>query len=634
VHVSEQLMVSRVEMRRRQPPVYVFEVHFPQSTDAGGHKAMWAIVEPLVLEYKELGHVVLMGDFNAHTKANGDKTEDTAGRRFLRKMATLGLHVVNNMAACSGTYTRIVYGSDGSETGTSIDYCCVSDGLVGRVKSLLLGPQLGSDHRLMTLRLAGIEAEAETTSTVWEVWRTELLPDWKKKKQTSDFVATYQQVFGRFIGNARTQIAAMEAVSVEARRIADIVEWSFQKALDEGSSIEMSTKLLGPKHTPMLNAAMRLLNGQRKTCEYNLKRVMANGASTGAERAQAVRLYRDAKAALFTATRKRKHDVSQRLFRQVEERQADSKLFWSHTKRVTAGLKAGISPPPLVRDSKGKVQSDPVEVLKAWRRFCAGIASSTPEEEGIYDDEYKEAVEARLEELREHQIHQPELDRPITSKEVFAAIRRMGMGKAPGVDGVLSSILKHAADAVGTNTFKGGNATVEALTLMFNYVFDKEVWPERWGSGVIFPLYKEDDRLEPGNYRPITLLSVVGKLFGLVVEKRLSDWSERTGAISDEQGGFRRARGTPDQIFLLREIITYRKEKGLATLVTYIDARKAYDTVWREGNYVRLFDLGVQGKMWRQIQAMGANMRSKVRLKAGETDWHDVLRGVAQGAVE
>ena len=68
--------------------------------------------------------------------------------------------------------------------------------------------------------------------------------------------------------------------------------------------------------------------------------------------------------------------------------------------------------------------------------------------------------------------------------------------------------------------------------------------------------------------------------------------------------------------------------------MTYIDARKAYDTVWREGNYVRLFDMGLQGKMWRQIQAMGERMKSKVRLEIGETEWHTVNRGVAQGAVE
>ena len=225
------------------------------------------------------------------------------------------------------------------------------------------------------------------------------------------------------------------------------------------------------------------------------------------------------------------------------------------------------------------------------------MADTTPEEEGIYDDEYKEEVEARLDGLRRLNIYQEELDGIITDKEIFDAIRKMKMGKVPGVDGILPSILRHAADAVGTNKMKQGNSVVAALSLLFNYVFHNEVWPERWGSGIIFPLYKQDSRLEPENYRPITLLSVIGKLFGLVIDKRISDWSERNGVISDEQGGFRQARGTPDQIFLLREILSSRKERGLPTLVTYIDAKKAYDTVWREGNYVRLFDNGMQGKM-------------------------------------
>ncbi len=203
--------------------------------------------------------------------------------------------------------------------------------------------------------------------------------------------------------------------------------------------------------------------------------------------------------------------------------------------------------------------------------------------------------------MRKLKLVQGGLDDAITEKEVFTAIRKLKLGKAPGVDGVLTSILKVAADAVGTNKLKQGNTVVEALTLMFNYVFSSGQWPERWGSGIIFPLYKEGSRLEPGNYRPITLLSCVGKLFGSILESRLSDWSETKGVIVDHQGGFRRHRGAPDQIFLLREILSSRKERGLPTLVTYVDCRKAYDTVWREGNFVRLFDAGVQGQMWRQI---------------------------------
>ena len=210
----------------------------------------------------------------------------------------------------------------------------------------------------------------------------------------------------------------------------------------------------------------------------------------------------------------------------------------------------------------------------------------------------------------------------------------MKAGKAPGMDGVLSTILREAAGAVGCSSLKPGNWTVRALTVMFNYVFKEEVWPERWQRGIISPLHKQDSRLEPGNYRPITLLSVVGKVFGSVIERRLSDWSEENRVIADEQGGFRRRRGTPDLIFILRETILMRRAQNLPTLATFVDARKAYDTVWREGNYVKLYNMGVRGKMWRQLQAMSSDPQSKVRLPFGETEWFRVARGVAQGAVE
>ena len=106
------------------------------------------------------------------------------------------------------------------------------------------------------------------------------------------------------------------------------------------------------------------------------------------------------------------------------------------------------------------------------------------------------------------------------------------------------------------------------------------------------------------------------------------------GTISDEQGGFRTHRGTVDQVFLLREMLASRRERGQATYTTFIDARKAYDTVWREYTYTRIHDSGVQGKLWRQLQVMHQGLRRKVRHPLGLTEEFDVERGVAQGAVE
>jgi len=262
------------------------------------------------------------------------------------------------------------------------------------------------------------------------------------------------------------------------------------------------------------------------------------------------------------------------------------------------------------------------------------MANGSQDEVAHYDEQFRQTLERQLAILRQVRLTQPEHDGAITEVEIFKALRKMKSGKAPGEDGVLSTILRQAADAVGTSKLKEDNWVVRAMAIMFNHIFDKEVWPERWQSGVVTPLYKQGSRLEPGNYRPITLLSVVGKVFGSIVEHRLSNWSERTHTMADEQGGFRRRRGAPDLIFSLRETVLMRKAQGLPTLVTFIDARKAYDTVWREGNYVKLHNMGARGKLWRQIQAMSSDPKSKIRLSVGDTEWVQVTRGVAQGAVE
>ena len=88
----------------------------------------------------------------------------------------------------------------------------------------------------------------------------------------------------------------------------------------------------------------------------------------------------------------------------------------------------------------------------------------------------------------------------------------------------------------------------------------------------------------------------MSKLFGSILENRLSNWSEQTLPLADEQGGFRRHRGTTELIFMLREIILDRKAHGLPTITTFIDARKAYDSVGERGILSTFTTLGSQVK--------------------------------------
>jgi len=85
-------------------------------------------------------------------------------------------------------------------------------------------------------------------------------------------------------------------------------------------------------------------------------------------------------------------------------------------------------------------------------------------------------------------------------------------------------------------------------------------------------LYKgEDQRTDPNSYRLLSMMSVVSKVFEKVLDNRIRVWGERTGVLSDLQGGFRTNRGTVDQLFILNEIVAHRRENGESTFLTFID---------------------------------------------------------------
>ena len=92
----------------------------------------------------------------------------------------------------------------------------------------------------------------------------------------------------------------------------------------------------------------------------------------------------------------------------------------------------------------------------------------------------------------------------------------------------------------------------------------------------------------------MTLLSVVGKTFSSILNKRLMEWVEENQVLAEEQGGFRTKRGCIEQIFVLKEVI--RMRRGKKTYCCFIDIKKADDIVWRDGLWQKMRELGVKGK--------------------------------------
>ena len=104
--------------------------------------------------------------------------------------------------------------------------------------------------------------------------------------------------------------------------------------------------------------------------------------------------------------------------------------------------------------------------------------------------------------------------------------------------------------------------------------------------------------MDPGNYRGITLLNVVGKLYTKIINTHLMIWLDTHSKLHTCQAGFRGGRSCVDHIYSLVQTIQGR----FATFLFFRDAAKALDTVWHDGLFHRLWNTGIRGKMWRIIR--------------------------------
>ena len=92
---------------------------------------------------------------------------------------------------------------------------------------------------------------------------------------------------------------------------------------------------------------------------------------------------------------------------------------------------------------------------------------------------------------------------------------------------------------------------------LFNLIFDSEESPESWTLGIITAIYKnKGDPNDPDNYRAISLVSSLGKLFTSILNSRLSNFSDETDLVTKSQAGFRAGYSTQDNIFILYSLIT------------------------------------------------------------------------------
>ena len=286
---------------------------------------------------------------------------------------------------------------------------------------------------------------------------------------------------------------------------------------------------------------------------------------------------------------------------EAESTARDNRRFFERLKK----FKRGFQPPStgILRSSNGTLLSDPHQILDRWKEYFEDLLNVPLPADPLPPVQPREDL--------------PD-EPPVSLEEVKAAVRKLKLRRACGVDEIPGELWRH-----------GGDSACEALHRLISKIWEAEELPDQWKEALIIPLHKKGDRKECGNYRGISLLCTAYKVLSYILLQRLLPLAEEV--LGEYQCGFRPNRGTIDQLFTLRQILEKKREYNGEVHNLFVDFRKAYDSVHREGLFNIMAEFGFPRKLIRMTEVCLTEVRSRVVINGEMSDAFAVNTGLRQG---
>ena len=214
------------------------------------------------------------------------------------------------------------------------------------------------------------------------------------------------------------------------------------------------------------------------------------------------------------------------------------------------------------------------------------------------------------------------LNKPIDMEELQNVIKKMKNKKAEGVDKIANDMIKYFPEKI-----------LKVVLCLFNKFLKSGEILNEWCEGLITPLYKENEKNNPDNYRGICISNALLKCLCLILNNRLKLFCHENELIASEQIGFREKSRTSDHIFTLKHLVTnhLNAKKGNKVFACFIDLRKAYDSINHKALFHKLRKYNINGNFLSLIQNLYQKTKCAVKVNGRRTDFFQYSKGVRQG---
>jgi len=514
---------------------------------------------------------ILLGDFNAHSDMWGDQRIDSAG--------SIIENLINSQNLCLLNDGSPTYLHPGNGAKTAIDLAMCSPSIFQDLKWSVMRDQHGSDHWPISIKLSLPYAPPNE-------------PRWILSKADWDS-------FGSLCALTITENISDECDD-PVEKISQLIIEAASQTIPKSSG--NSRRIRRPWFDDECKKVIRLRNAAQQRYEKHPCPHFGH-------------LYTKARAEARRIIKCKRKTSWQNYVSKLTSRTSSNQI-WNMVRKIS-----GKNLPQAVQHltaPNGECASDQKSIADCLAE-CIAYNSSTDHYSNHFQI-YKQSVESRGLSFQSDNL---EIYNEVFSLFELQKALQKCHHTAVGPDGIHYAFLQHLPMTV-----------LNILLDIFNSIWLGETFPNCWRQATIIPVPKPGkDPSVPNNYRPIALTSCLCKTMERMVNSRLVWYLESQNLLTVHQSGFRQNRSTLDHLVSLETFIRDSFVQGDHVFTIFFDLEKAYDTTWKHGILVDLFNMDLRGRLPTFISNFLSNREFRVRVGSTFSDPQPQEMGVPQGSI-
>ncbi len=209
----------------------------------------------------------------------------------------------------------------------------------------------------------------------------------------------------------------------------------------------------------------------------------------------------------------------------------------------------------------------------------------------------------------------------VTETDVSKLLYTIKTNKATGHDRISAKLLKDGADVIA-----------KSLSTIFNKSILSGSFPDDMKIAIVSPICKSDCKSKPTNYRPVSVLSAVAKIFEKLISHQLSNYLESNKILVNQQSGFRKKHSTETSLLSVTNEWYLNMNNGYLYGVVFLDLKKAFDCVDHSILLRKLELYGIKGLELNWFKSYLSNRIQRCKIGQTISEPQKIRSGIPQGS--